>query len=43
VAVDAHAFGETVEVDVNFIVPARLVQGITLGDSEPKPCLRAPA
>lgn len=34
VAVGAPAFGATVAVDVNFIMPGRRVQGITLGDSE---------
>lgn len=34
VAVGAPAFGATAAVDVNFIMPGRRVQGITLGDSE---------
>lgn len=34
VAVGAPAFGTTAAVDVNFIMPGRRVQGITLGDSE---------
>lgn len=33
-AVGAPAFGATAAVDVNFIMPGRRVQGITLGDSE---------
>jgi aryl-alcohol dehydrogenase len=34
VAVGAPAFGATAAVDVNFMMPGRRVQGITLGDSE---------
>ena len=34
VAVGAPAFGATAALDVNFIMPGRRVQGITLGDSE---------
>ena len=34
VAVGAPAFGATAAVDVNFIMPGRRIQGITLGDSE---------
>ncbi|WP_457964247.1 NAD(P)-dependent alcohol dehydrogenase [Arthrobacter sp. D1-29] len=34
VAVGAPAFGATAAVDVNFMMPGRRIQGITLGDSE---------
>jgi aryl-alcohol dehydrogenase len=41
VVVGAPAFGTTVPVDVNFLLPGRTVTGLTLGDSETESLLPA--